>query len=1036
MEFVDNTGHIFSLPSYNEKPIGYEYEEYSYVFWIDSNNTSKLSVNNFYSKPIYALYELNKDFDIEDLEDDYNSVLDIEIYTNNSNIFKLISSRDLQKSISKEDFKLTDYVDLNMLNDTDEKYSFLKTRLTNEDLYCVKTTEVKTVQNDTGSVEINYLMIPIYPIACAKEAGTWITNLMIHIHNNSNNTDEWCYISVGGEFIDEYEELIINGRNMGISLPKDILKSVYAESLYNDEYNEALFNEKMKEYMLNYMNIKGNIGNFKSAIDSLKWFGYGDRISISKLLRTDNEFKQQYILDYFDISNDILESFKTFVATAFISLMIMINKETDKRYPFNFHDDENNWDDLTLASIQPGTNIGKSFFYGENRPKMLSLLDYYQKIKIGNHDMPIDNDDEKYWYWKPYFDFSFNELGVKIICLAYYYKKYFLPIHLNIHSTSLGYRVFANNLKLTNTLHIIKNEPSIVLNDKNEVKFKGNGIHYFTKQIHYIDEYFNEFELGTNNIDEDIREWYYLNDTCVNIPVQFINNEFNKGYFNCVLLLQKSSNNETLYESHFNFYQCENKTYRNFIIYPKKINIISIEDNIETKYFEYWINNDFAIKLLVNNKWYEYDFKLKIHNPTLDFGTLKYRYYFNDRNYLFSKITNNTDTSLHNIVFCGANDTYKINNMYIDYNHSLFVLPTIFTGYVFNIPSNYVCYNIDKSYISETDGYGNEIKLSWTLNWDNEDDQLYYIYEYNDDKLLDINNSTAYQGQPKYINIDNPIILICPENWGTPLFIKNDLTKVNEYIYNIFNLNKDNNEWNQETWVQSFNLLEAEHIYQFFKENYNLLSPFKQIRSLDIEHNKVMFNAYMHNKQLVDMNEINFDVNFQTILKYHLDHNLLYMDGTLTDGEFYQYIIYTDTLGDKHEVYIHKDLIGYNISFFADYLNNNDKVLLCAYQDDIFILAETFDSSNNDNNYEIINASETESEVLFKTEDTGEFLKYDTIDIKYDYLDNTYKEFDDDGNVISIIKLSDIGIAVNSENAKYMINYMQTVKKYIQDIQH
>ena len=1117
MEFVDNTGHIFSLPSYNEKPIGYEYEEYSYVFWIDSNNTSKLSVNNFYSKPIYALYELNKDFDIEDLEDDYNSVLDIEIYTNNSNIFKLISSRDLQKSISKEDFKLTDYVDLNMLNDTDEKYSFLKTRLTNEDLYCVKTTEVKTVQNDTDSVEINYLMIPIYPIACAKEAGTWITNLMIHIHNNSNNTDEWCYISVGGEFIDEYEELIINGRNMGISLPKDILKSVYAESLYNDEYNEALFNEKMKEYMLNYMNIKGNIGNFKSAIDSLKWFGYGDRISISKLLRTDNEFKQQYILDYFDISNDILESFKTFVATAFVSLMIMINKETDKQYPFNFHDDENNWDDLTY--IQHGTNIGKSFFYGENRPKMLSLLDYYQKIKIGNHDMPIDNDDEKYWYWKPYFDFSFNELGVKLICLAYYYKKYFLPIHLNIHSTSLGYRVFANNLKLTNTLHIIENEPSIVLNDKNEVKFKGNGIHYFTKQIHYIDEYFNEFELGTNNIDEDIREWYYLNDTCVNIPIQFITNEFNKGYFNCVLLLQKSSNNETLYESHFNFYQCENKSYRNFIIYPKKLNIITrveykyiyviyqdkyqennldhkkepilikkfiyetkeeadnnlkklindelkkkikefdygrhinnesikefkldenghkipqnthyikddngnilkdkygrpmLNNDVQSKYFEYWINNDFAIKLLVNNKWYEYDFKLKIHNPTLDFGTLKYRYYFNDRNYLFSKITNNTDTSLHNIVFCGTNDTYKINNMYIDYNHSLFVLPTIFTGYVFNIPSNYICYNIDKSYISETDGYGNEIKLSWTLNWDNEDDQLYYIYEYNDDKLLDINNSTAYQGQPKYINIDNPIILVCPENWGTPLFIKNDLTKVNEYIYNIFNLNKDNNEWNQETWVQSFNLLEAEHIYQFFKENYNLLSPFKQIRGLDIEHNKVMFNAYMHNKQLVDMNEINFDVNFQTILKYHLDHNLLYMDGTLTDGEFYQYIIYTDTLGDKHEVYIHKDLIGYNISFFADYLNNNDKVLLCAYQDDIFILTETFDSSNNDNNYEIINASEIESEVLFKTEDTGEFLKYDTIDIKYDYLDNTYKEFDDNGNIIRTYEIYD-KLYANSE---------------------
>ena len=483
MEFVDNTGHIFSLPSYSEKPIGYEYDEYSYVFWIDGNNTSKLSVNNFYSKPIYALYELNKNFDIEDLEDDYNSALDIEIYVNNSNVYKLISSRELQKSISKDDFKLTDYVDLNMFEtitngnsiEYNEKYSFLKERLTNEDLYCVKTEEIKYAdEQDITGTTINYLMIPIYPIAMSKEAGTWITNLMIHIHNNSNNTDEWCYISVGGEFIDEYEELVINGHNMGVSLPKDILKSVYAESLYNDEYNEALFNEKMKEYMLNYMGIRGEIGNFDSAIKSLKWFGYGDRITISKLLRTDNDFKQQYILDYFDISNDIIESFKTFIASAFVSLMIMINKETDKRYPFTFCDNEGGWDDLSLASISNKMS-NKSFFYGENRPKMLSLLDYYQKIKIGNHDMPIENDDEKYWYWKPYFDFSFNELGVKLVCLSYYYKKYFLPIHLNIHHTSLGYKVFTNNIKLTNSLHIIENQPSIVLNNKHEVEFKGNG---------------------------------------------------------------------------------------------------------------------------------------------------------------------------------------------------------------------------------------------------------------------------------------------------------------------------------------------------------------------------------------------------------------------------------------------------------------------------------------------------------------------------------------------------------------------------------
>ena len=223
MEFVDNTGHIFSLPSYKELPIGYEYDEYSYVSWIDANNTSKLSVNNFYSKPIYALYELNNNFNIDELD----SILDIEIYFKESNVFKLISSKELQDAISNENFNLTDYVNLNMFekltDDIDSEYietfNFIKTKLSNNDLYCIKTDETKYAdENDAIGTTINYLIIPIYPIAMSREAGTWITNLMIHVHNNSNNTDEWCYISVGAEFVNEYEELFINGKNMGIEL--------------------------------------------------------------------------------------------------------------------------------------------------------------------------------------------------------------------------------------------------------------------------------------------------------------------------------------------------------------------------------------------------------------------------------------------------------------------------------------------------------------------------------------------------------------------------------------------------------------------------------------------------------------------------------------------------------------------------------------------------------------------------------------------------------------------------------------------------
>ena len=92
MEFINNTGHIFSLPSFNEKPIGYEYEEYSYVFWIDTKN-SRLSVNNYYSKPIYALYQLQSDIvfnngQIKNIDD----TIEIEIYFKDTNVFSLISS--------------------------------------------------------------------------------------------------------------------------------------------------------------------------------------------------------------------------------------------------------------------------------------------------------------------------------------------------------------------------------------------------------------------------------------------------------------------------------------------------------------------------------------------------------------------------------------------------------------------------------------------------------------------------------------------------------------------------------------------------------------------------------------------------------------------------------------------------------------------------------------------------------------------------------------------------------------------------------
>ena len=880
MEFTDITGHIFSLPSYSEKPIGYEYDEYPYIFWIDATNSSKLSINNYYSRPIYALYELKSNVTLDELQDDINPTIEIEIYVKESNVYKLISSKYIQEYILSDNYNdLNDYIDLNNLETSE---SYIKTKLTNKDLCVFKTSE--QLNNSTN---VDYLLIPIYPIANATEVGTWISNIMIHINDKSIFKEEWCYVSVGGEFIDEYEELIINGKNQGVNLPKDILKAVYAESLYNDVFNEALYNEKLKEYLINIMGIKGECGNFNSAIKSLKWFGYGDKISISKLLKTDNDFKAQYIFDYFNISNDVITSFKTFLTDSLISLLLMINKETDDLYKFEPTKD----------------------FFGENKPKMQSLLDSYVKVKIGNHDMPIENDDEKYWYWKPYFDFSFMELGIKLICLKIFYKKYFLPIHLSIHNASLGYRVFANDVKLTNYIGYNIKYPSIILNEKNkEVNFLGNGIHYFTKQIHLIDEHFNEYSI--TNIANDTRDWFYMDDTCVNIPIEFIINENNKGYFNCVLLLQFKDDNRTLYESHFSFIQDNDFIYKNFIIFPKKFNVRLFDGdkiNVQSNYYEYWVNRPFIIKLLVNNKWYEYDFELRINKPTIDFGVLRYRYYFNEHNYFINKIKSiNSINGVHSIIYAAPNDIDKIKSKTID------------------------------PIVGKTAG---EINA-----------ELYRLFDLIDER--GDNTSTFINS----INF-NPTV--------------EETNRGHDFLNNV--------HWNS-------NLTDDELIYQYFASNYNIYSPFKQLKNIDDDNKRIVFNSYMHNRKLATMNEIDFDINFYKILQYHLDNNLMYIDGTLLDNEFYQYILY-NYKGKDVEIVLHKDLVGQDIQIPDHYLNNYDNLIICAWENNLYILSE---SGINDDMYLLLGISEMY--IKEEDDDTNEMtlLAFDSLEFIYDYNTQSY----------------------------------------------
>lgn len=577
MRFIDHTGHIFSVKSYNSNPIGYQYEINPYVFWLDNEYTHKLSVNNYYMMCIRMLIPKDCDFIFITVED--------------SKVYSLFSTKDMHELVNNMS-SLNDYITIN------EKE--FKKELDINDLIGVEA------DNE------NYI-VPFYVLGYSKEEGTIISNLMIHYgkfapRSASLTTEEiyeltesnvWTPISVGGEFNDENEYLIINGKNMGVSLPKDILGSIYQYSYKSEVPDETLYANKIKEYLMNFMHIKGEIGNFNSVLDSLGWFGYGDKIEIQKLLQTDNQFQEQFFLDDFNIHSDLLHSYKSFRNSTYISLRLWDNKEYENTPPEK--------QDIRETDYT---------FWGEGKPDLENL---FEKTVIKHYD---EGDID---FYRSYYDYAFDELGLKLAMLDYYFKKYFLPIHLHIHSTSIAHRVWQNDIKMISVPNVHITEPNVSVGNS-KVKFLETKFYYIYNKEFYVDENFNNLSIYNSNgipfsYYEKIGKYLddvvlYINQPCVEIPISIEGN----GHFHCHLLLLK--NDRLVFESDFNIYQDSSVRYDSFVILPKYINKETNDDREI-----YWLDSKYTIALLVNDKWHYHKFEIKAPEFQLNFGRLIYKYY-------------------------------------------------------------------------------------------------------------------------------------------------------------------------------------------------------------------------------------------------------------------------------------------------------------------------------------------------------------------------------------------------------------------------
>ena len=609
MYFLDNSAHIFELPDYSRNPIGYEYDEQDYIFWFeDQNDNTRLSVNNYYGKVINVLFELPN---IKNIDETSISLLyDIEITCDSEN-FKLIKAEDFQESINEQK-SIIDFIDI----DNQSKV------LNSDDILIIKITQENK----------NYIMIPIYLIGTSKYSGTWLTNVLIHITNKFDNIHTYCPITIGGIFNDEYESLVIHGQNMGIKLPKEILKAINGTDWNSKVFDEELYNKKIKEYLLNYMNIKGELGNYNSTINSLKWFGYQDSIELYKLLETDNEFQTQYVRDYFDISQDIIQAFNQFLNSQFIGLQYKLNTElVDENnnilcYPQNI--------DMSQQNRQ---------FWGEGLPILINNDDKYIMVNTNEYLGEKYGDDcQQFKYLDKYVNYSIYNLMFKLSYLKYYYQTYFLPIFILLKNLNIEHKVYttANKYLTYSYDHLYEN--IINTQDKSvEVIFNNDNVIYFTHQNHFVDENFNKFE---NNNE------YEINDTCLFIPISF---KYNKGY-NCILIIKDDDFNQIIYKSIFSFINSENNKYLGFVFYPKLIN------ELYTKLYTY-INKSYTIYLNANDKWYTYNFVAKLPELDVHIGTLEYKYWVNDINY-FNEIYHTYTSKNENGELLKDQDGNYINN--------------------------------------------------------------------------------------------------------------------------------------------------------------------------------------------------------------------------------------------------------------------------------------------------------------------------------------------------------------------------------------
>ena len=302
----------------------------------------------------------------------------------------LSDKQELEIKLNSEIFYLVDpsklLLDENKVSKYDKEYYNLKTLKTNE-LY------------STGISYSEYFIHSFNIIAQGNYVGEITDDLYI---------DNEHFI-LGVDFYDENESLGINLANFGAEISNEVQRAIYEKNIDEQKVDFVLMNRKFKELLNEYINILGNKGSYKSLINALKWFEYGELTKIYEFWKRSEPNKNYLtVKDLSSIANTRTEEMLVSNSkTTFIGIGCALNK---------------------IKTV--GDEIVYEDKY-EELPNTLQLL---------NEPNPVLEDNVLLW--------SKEDMSLKMSLLGNFFATYFMPIHLDLLFSTIEKTIYTDTIKL------------------------------------------------------------------------------------------------------------------------------------------------------------------------------------------------------------------------------------------------------------------------------------------------------------------------------------------------------------------------------------------------------------------------------------------------------------------------------------------------------------------------------------------------------------------------------------------------------------